>query len=237
MEARRPILKRMIVGVAIGTVLSIACAALGPAIFNPASRNSGARWATLQETWIWTIWRDAVDENARDGAVAVAAVKSLSFRVNDYNRGAIDGGYCYYDGEIVYVESGWPARSVSGWSLRSSTIPTLVVSSDGPPPKLEDIDARSVPAVSSSCGMIALEPGAPGVSNTARIVFTPIPLGLLINAATWSAPICLLLLLTRESRRGMRRRLGLCMHCGYDLSATPDGNPCPECGHQSRVSQ
>ena len=238
MDPRRPILKRMIVGVIIGTVLSIACAVVGPAVFHPTTKYSGIGWATLHESWIRTTWCDVVDENARDGAAAITAVKALSFRENYVNTATFSfGGYCYHDGELVYVESGWPARSLSGWSLRSSTLPSLRGpdgwNSDLPPPKIVSIP--TVPAVSSSRGMISLAPDAPGVSNTARIVFTPIPLGLLINAAAWSAPICLLLLLTRESRRAMRRRLGLCSHCGYDLRATPENAPCPECG-QIRAS-
>ena len=49
------------------------------------------------------------------------------------------------------------------------------------------------------------------------------------------APTYWLLNLTRR-RIKKRHRLGLCLHCGYDLRATPQGNRCPECGTTSTLS-
>jgi hypothetical protein len=52
---------------------------------------------------------------------------------------------------------------------------------------------------------------------------------------TLIAPLCWLRRWTRQARRV---RLGLCLHCGYDLRATPDATGprvarCPECGRAS----
>jgi hypothetical protein len=52
------------------------------------------------------------------------------------------------------------------------------------------------------------------------------------GAPMWALGVPLLLPLTvmvfRNRRRVRRQRAGLCIHCGYDLRASPDR--CPECG-------
>ena len=48
-------------------------------------------------------------------------------------------------------------------------------------------------------------------------------LPLLLSATTW-----------RRRHRALRRRKGLCVHCGYDLRATP--HRCPECGRAASAS-
>lgn len=62
----------------------------------------------------------------------------------------------------------------------------------------------------------------------------PIWTGLLANLAVLSAAWWLLLFAPFALRRTWRSRRGRCAKCGYDLRATPSGQPCPECGHLTR---
>lgn len=65
-----------------------------------------------------------------------------------------------------------------------------------------------------------------------------------IGSAAAVATVCLLanlpwLFLCQFMRRRLQRRLrwistGCCAWCGYDLAATPEERPCPECGRQRR---
>jgi len=55
---------------------------------------------------------------------------------------------------------------------------------------------------------------------------------LLANIAFWTLFWAALYVVPRLVRGARRRRLGLCLHCGYDRRDLPADTPCPECGRE-----
>lgn len=68
------------------------------------------------------------------------------------------------------------------------------------------------------------------LNTTHFLPYRPHWLGLLANTA-WFAALAFGVNRLAEYRRARRRaRAHLCTRCSYDLAATPDDRPCPECG-------
>jgi hypothetical protein len=79
---------------------------------------------------------------------------------------------------------------------------------------------RWLPGVRRDAGTFA--PATSGITYDYRLLTIPLwPLVLLVVVPT-------VMPIARVTRRNRRLRLGLCLHCGFDLRATPDR--CPECG-------
>jgi len=72
--------------------------------------------------------------------------------------------------------------------------------------------------------------GAPIVGEFDGSPSSPIWPGIVVNGLTWSAALALSVTIAiRFVKHFFARRDG-CHKCGYDLSATPAGAKCPECG-------
>ncbi|MCA9290754.1 MAG: hypothetical protein KDA25_06475 [Phycisphaerales bacterium] len=109
-------------------------------------------------------------------------------------------------------------------------------------------DARGWPMLALHCGFRSVV-GRPGHQlldgirvrahpdgSTVRSIALPLrPIwsGFAVNTVVHAAAIGVLVLLGSRVRRVMRRRVGLCVHCAYDLRGLAAG-ACPECGATAR---
>ncbi len=71
-------------------------------------------------------------------------------------------------------------------------------------------------------------------SREAALCYHPMPLGYALNTIFYAALAVAILLPISILRRTLRTRKGRCPTCNYDLHATPDSLPCPECGTPRR---
>lgn len=89
-------------------------------------------------------------------------------------------------------------------------------------PKLFSFDT---PVLTVSLSPIAIACG-PTTTVTTYIMFTAAP-AWIVTVGAWSCP--LVCLIRGPLRRLRRRRRGLCINCGYNLTGAPEPR-CPECG-------
>jgi hypothetical protein len=71
-------------------------------------------------------------------------------------------------------------------------------------------------------------------ARQAALCYYPVPLGYALNTLFYAAAAIAVLLPLSILRRSLRTRKGRCPTCNYDLHATPEYLPCPECGTPRR---
>lgn len=115
-------------------------------------------------------------------------------------------------------ESGWPARTLWGWTYFDPVI--------------------LAPSARTSAGLLYLSPEPDPWFDTGTsypLPYLPLWSGLILNTIFYAAICWGLLALPRLIRRTIRVRRGHCPRCAYDMHGLPN-TPCPECGHAFRVT-
>jgi hypothetical protein len=124
----------------------------------------------------------------------------------------VDGHH--YDYRYI-VAWGWPARScwyeVRNTSPRDSRAPTVV----------EGGFTLSIRGIREERLTVFCARALP---------IRPLWPGLLANTAFYGLILWALWFTAGAVRRGLRRRRGACLRCGYDLRGAEAGTACPECG-------
>jgi hypothetical protein len=106
----------------------------------------------------------------------------------------------------VSFATGWPWRAVVGTHVR----------------RTEQIGGRTDHSVAG--GVLINDP----VLEKILLPLRPLPLGFALDVLFWSTLVGMALWGARQTRAALRRRRGLCPHCGH--SAIANSERCPECG-------
>lgn len=111
-----------------------------------------------------------------------------------------------------WIGSGWPLRALGYRSIKNST------GSGG---------------LSFPGGMVIRQASNPtGTTSISAIVLPMRPVwpGFLIDTASFASFWLTIRVAVSGVRRGLRRRRGACVFCGYDRRSISSKQPCPECG-------
>lgn len=139
----------------------------------------------------------------------------------DWYRDALDaGGWCG-QWEVSVNRAGFPFRSLSHYHASAMLARYGRVHMMKAEPRLFLLGERD--AVRFVPGLAVLRPSHPLNDLPTEIIWP----GFLANSLIYASFFCAGFL-ALGSRRRRRLRNGLCLRCGYDISATPD--KCPECG-------
>ena len=206
--ARAMRLRQVLVWAIIGTIVSLALVAASPWISGRGSYGAiDSGRMTRSDAWLRTQFRMRLVADANDPPPTIDPIIAVrQLHESDYPEGVTRiswaGGlqFAYFH----QVETGFPLRSFSGWVF---------------------IRGNGIGTVTASNGLLEVRGSSPG-----GIPFTPHWPAILFNAAAWSLALWSISFCPGALRRTLRRRRGLCPHCAYNLTATPSGTPCPECG-------
>ena len=138
----------------------------------------------------------------------------------------------YQDIRSYIVTRGWPFRCF--WHeydfSNHHAIPRQAGIGVVPPALLGAIELPEVLSIRRPLN----RPGTWPIGIPLRPLWAGLALNILSLSVAWWAVIVLPLTLKDILLGALRRRRGLCPACAYDLSVTPPGNPCPECGHKPK---
>ena len=200
---------KLVLFLLIGAIVNVAVA-WGLARFAPATLDRTRNSFDKARAW-------AVDKGVSDPDVSLYYGMGIRWVVVHKQVGTtLSYGVEYpvidYAGMVVHA--GWPFVAMYEQSWIDDTTS----------PSYKRIHRTSIGLSSETQGF------APVITPLRPLPLQPAMPGFLINTVIYATLLWLLALIPFTARRLIRRKLGRCIKCGYDLRGHTSGGGCPECG-------